>query len=187
MYQNYKITHNWFSNSEIERYLGNHLSKSTDNTILEIGSYEGLSACFLLNNFCNSEQSTLTCIDPFDINDKTTPLTNSTRDNFYHNTQLSNNYSKLTVHEVYSKDFFEKNTKQYNMIYIDGSHLEEDIIYDMTNADKILLPGGIMWMDDYGGGNPGQKIRETMDGFYNQNSNRYKIIHKGYQLALQKL
>jgi len=161
----YKITHDWFSNTEIKANLARFLQPNEQHDILEVGSYEGLSACFFSNQFCNHPDSTLTCVDPFDLSDVSTPLTDNIRSNFHHNIATTANASKITVFETYSNKFFPENVKQFDMIYIDGSHIEEDIIYDMTEADKVLKIGGIMWMDDYMGGKPGQKIRETMDGF----------------------
>lgn len=42
-----------------------------------------------------------------------------------------------------------------------------------------------MWMDDYDGGD-GIKIKNTMDSFLRKHSSEYKLIHKGYQLAIKK-
>ena len=87
---------------------------------------------------------------------------------------------------MYSNDFFVINNEKYDFIYIDGSHLEKDIMNDMMEADKVLVTGGIMWMDDYLGGSD-NTIKRTMDRFVNENKGRYITIHSGYQLALRKL
>jgi hypothetical protein len=43
-----------------------------------------------------------------------------------------------------------------------------------------------MWMDDYLGGDS-IKIKNTMDQFLFEYQGQYKIIHSGYQLAIQKI
>ena len=56
----------------------------------------------------------------------------------------------------------------------------------MENSFNVLEKNGIMWMDDYMGGN-GNQIKNTMDVFLEKYTNQYELIHKGYQLAIRKL
>jgi len=53
----------------------------------------------------------------------------------------------------------------------------------MENAFKILEKNGIMWMDDYGGGDG---IKNTMNMFLEKYCGQYELIHRGYQLAIKK-
>jgi len=184
--EKYTYTHGWFLSSEIRQHIFKFINPIEKHNILEIGSYEGLSACFFSDNLLSNEGSTLTCVDPFDISDTTTPLTTSTKDIFLGNIDKSNNKNKITFWQMYSNDFFLINNEKYDFIYIDGSHLEKDIINDMTEADKVLVTGGIMWMDDYLGGSD-DTIKTVMDRFVDENKGRYITIHSGYQLALRKL
>ena len=55
----------------------------------------------------------------------------------------------------------------------------------MENSFKILEDQGIMWMDDYGGGD-GVQIKNTMNRFLEKYDGQYILIHLGYQLAIQK-
>ena len=48
-----------------------------------------------------------------------------------------------------SKEFFLKNKKKYNIIYIDGSHYYKDVFRDAINAKKFLDKDGIIIFDDY--------------------------------------
>ena len=90
---------------------------------------------------------------------------------------------------MYSNRFFREiqpEVPTYDIIYIDGSHEPIDIMTDMIACDKLLKVGGIMWMDDYLGGSP-PGIRQTMDNVIAAFGDRYYIIHKGYQIAVQKV
>ena len=49
----------------------------------------------------------------------------------------------------------------------------------------MLDKKGIMWMDDYGGGD-GVQIKNTMDSFLKNHKGEYDLIHMGYQLAIKK-
>ena len=79
---------------------------------------------------------------------------------------------------------FKNNTK--NLIYVDGCHGTNFITRDMENSFKYLKKDGIMWIDDYGGGD-GIKIKNTMDSFLRKHRGEYKLIHKGYQLAIKNI
>ena len=179
----YIFTNTWFINSEIKELLFNYVNKSTINKILEIGSYEGASACFFSDHLLDNQLSHITCVDPFSINDTTSPLNNTTKIHFYNNIRRSKNYNKVLVEEMYSTDFYKKNDKTYNFIYIDGSHLLDNIITDFNNCLQIIEYNGIIWMDDYGAG----EITSCIDNLYEANKHCLQIIHKGYQIAFRKI
>jgi len=56
----------------------------------------------------------------------------------------------------------------------------------MENSFNVLENNGIMWMDDYLGGHD-YLIKNIMDKFLEKYDGKYKIIHKDYQLAIQKI
>lgn len=55
----------------------------------------------------------------------------------------------------------------------------------MINSFNVLDKNGIMWMDDYKGGD-GIKIKNTMNEFLKKFEGQYDLIHEGYQLAIRK-
>ena len=55
----------------------------------------------------------------------------------------------------------------------------------MENSFNVLEKNGIMWMDDYNGGD-GIQIKNTMNSFLEKYKNQYELIHVGYQLAIKK-
>ena len=185
---NYKYSQTWFIYSEIKQKLEVFCEKEKENKILEIGCFEGLSSVFFADNFIDNSKSNLTCVDPFlniDDNDHTIFLNNNEEKNFDFNISVCKNSDKIIIHKITSDAFFEKNNKTYNLIYIDGCHEPEFIERDMENSFKILEKNGIMWMDDYKGGD-GITIKNTMDTFLEKYKGQYKLIHSGYQLAIKK-
>ncbi len=186
----YRYTQSWFLCSEIRSKLYNYLNKSTKNNILEIGCFEGLSSVFFADTFIDDPHSSLTCVDPFltlSTNDHKAFLLNNEELNFDFNISNCKNVDKITVHKMTSDDFFESknDNKTYNMIYLDGCHDPNFITRDMENSFRCLDKNGIMWMDDYGGGD-GVQIKGAMDAFLEKYKGQYELIHSGYQLAIKK-
>jgi predicted O-methyltransferase YrrM len=186
---NYKYSKNWFNGSELKQQIFNFIDKSKKNSILEIGCYEGLSSVFFADNLLQHNDSTLTCVDPYlniDNNDHKDLLNNSQEKNFDYNITNCDNKEKINVFKITSDDFFKFNKKIYNFIYIDGCHDCDFIERDMENSFNFLEKNGIMWMDDYLGGN-NYNIKNTMDNFLKKYDGQYNLIHSGYQLAIIKI
>ena len=176
------------------------LDKSKKNNILEIGCFEGLSSVFFADNFLDNINSSLTCVDPFlsiDDNDHRQFLQNNEEMNFDFNISACKHPDRITVHKMTSDMFFKQHFNfnlnlnlnlnlNFNFIYIDGCHEPDFIKRDMENSFKILEINGIMWMDDYGGGD-GIQIKNAMNQFLEKYHGQYTIIHMGYQLAIKKL
>jgi len=183
---NYKYTQSWFIRSEIHNKLLKFTNKTAKNTILEIGCFEGLSSVFFADNLLCDTDSTLTCVDPFlniDNNDHGEYLKNGGEINFDYNISICKNKDKIEIRKITSDKFFEINKKTYNFIYIDGCHECDFIERDMENSFNVLEKDGIMWMDDYGGGD-GIQIKNTMNNFLARHVGQYEIINMGYQLAI---
>jgi predicted O-methyltransferase YrrM len=186
---NYRYSQTWFLFSEIKNKLFQFLDNKKDNKILEIGCFEGLSSVFFADNFIDNPDSSLTCVDPFlntDNNDHSIFLQNGEEMNFDNNISKCKNTDKITIYKITSDSFFENNNKTYNFIYIDGCHEPDFIKRDMENSFTVLEKNGIMWMDDYGGGD-GIKIKNIMNNFLEKYNGQYEVIHSGYQLAIKKL
>ena len=178
----YKFTQNWFGTSEIKQLLHLVLNPSNIIHMLEIGCYEGQSTVFFSDNYLDNINSKLVCVDPFltiENNDHSQFLQNNQEMNFDHNIKLSKNYDKITVHKITSDDFFANNIDKFNFIYIDGCHLPDYIDRDMMNGFKALKPYGIMWMDDYMGGDG--SIKKAMDQVLDKLNGQYELLHKNYQ------
>ncbi len=182
-YKNYKFEKTYFLKSDLQKNLNKYLGKNK-NTILEIGSYEGLASIWFARKYLKFKTSTLDIVDPFFLDDSTTAMGKDTLSNFLHNFKLIKS-EKITFHKSTSDEFFASNKKKYNFIYIDGSHELKDIEKDLNNADKFLLINGIIWCDDYG--KKSMDCYIPMDEFYMKNRERYEIIYKNYQIAFRKI
>ena len=62
----------------------------------------------------------------------------------------------------------------------------ENIKHDFSESIKCCKYNGIIWMDDYLGGN-NHDIKNCIDEMYNNYKDNLQIIHIGYQIAFRML
>lgn len=58
-----------------------------------------------------------------------------------------NNY-KFISHNMTSDEFFNQNQNSYDLIFIDGLHVKEQVIKDIENGLKVLNPQGTIVLHD---------------------------------------
>lgn len=78
----------------------------------------------------------------------------------------------------------------FHIIYVDGSHLADDVWSDAIEADKRLKSGGMLIFDDYGwtiNPNPKQRPKPAIDRFIAENKDRYELIEMDFRVFLRKL
>lgn len=192
MKRNFIFTNNWFErNINISMKLLQTMFKDNKVDILEIGSHEGASTVWMLENLCNANGSTFTSIDPYLTDDKTSPVTSQTYQNFCHNISICKNKEKLTQYVALSQDILPKLVKKgklFDIIYIDGSHQEDDVLFDLINADILIRSGGVILMDDVGfDWDKTEGVVGALKRFLLNSSGDYQLILKEYQCALQKV
>jgi SAM-dependent methyltransferase len=144
----YKFSVQW---SKSATYYWNNIFKefklyNKKINILEIGSFEGFSTLFFLENL---KKSNITCVD--------------TWKNYYENNSVNfKNIEKIFDKNTYpfkkrilkfkmsSNKFFNKNyNKNYDLIYVDGDHYFKNVYHDLENSYKVLSNNGIMIIDDF--------------------------------------
>jgi predicted O-methyltransferase YrrM len=146
-----KFTHEWFyrQRPQFEKHLLPLEGKPLK--CLEIGSFEGESACFMLEKVLTHQDSHLTCIDPWG---EELPYSNNYRDKMHLAYELflenTKEFKKLTTIRGYSHQELPKLTQDtFDFIYVDGSHKHTDCLEDMILSWRLLKSGGIMAVDDY--------------------------------------
>jgi len=158
--------------------------------ILEIGSFEGYSALYFLENFPNS---TITCVDIWQNNEQQEKFNLSEVEiNFDKNTkEYKNNLKKYKQ----PSDYFFKNTKNklnyYDIIYIDGNHYYKTVFKDVINSFTALKIDGIMILDDFIGYNFYKEYNNNPIGaiipFINIYYKKIKILKITQQIIIQKI
>lgn len=173
---NYNFTKDWFSRHipRFELYLKEFKNKKVK--FLEIGSYEGRSAIWVLENILNKE-SELVCVEPgFSLNGNETLKNNLSK---FSNVKLIEKPNK----EAWKDYIFD----EFDFVYIDGSHSSKNCYFDMILGWIVLKQGGIMAVDDYNWplkAIDGTSPKEAVDLFLEKNT--CKVLHKGYQAWILK-
>jgi predicted O-methyltransferase YrrM len=145
------FTADWFSRNTIywaELFAAQGWRADEPHTIVEIGSYEGRSALWMLENLLQHPASRLHCVDTF--HDREKP------DSYWHrfeaNVLGSPHAGKVTVAATPSLPFltrFVADGGQADFIYVDGSHRAADVLEDLVLAFHATRAGGIIICDDY--------------------------------------
>jgi predicted O-methyltransferase YrrM len=184
--KNKKVSEFWFTkNIFFLDKIFNSFYKHKIKYILEIGSFEGISALYFLEKF---QDCFISCVDPFTGSDEHTnkKIKSKLEKNFDYNLAPHNRrYKKI---KMKSSVFFNLNQKKYDLIYIDGSHRFEDVYNDATEASNCLKKNGLLIFDDYFWTlydeflNPMAAINK----FIRLNYKSYEIVYLSQQLVLKK-
>ena len=151
---------------------------------LEIGSYEGRSALWFLENVLTHDSATITCIDIFEEDFDAT---------FDGNVKASGLGSKLTKLKGESRVALRSLKNNFDFMYIDGSHVAKDVLVDAVLAWDLLKPGGMIIFDDYrmrrspGDSQSDGLIPEpAIDAFLQVFRHYIDVIHRDYQVIVKK-
>jgi GR25 family glycosyltransferase involved in LPS biosynthesis/cephalosporin hydroxylase len=185
----FKYTNNWFDrNINLSMKLIKQLTNNGPVTILEVGTYEGKSAIWMLENLCSHPDAKFVSIDSYSQDDLT--VKPDTYVNFCHNIKLIKEPSKFSQIVGNSQDIMptliEKNEK-YDIIYIDTTCDMEKVLIDITNAYKLLTEHGIILINNVGfDDSKNTEVAGAIRIFLMKNPKACKIILKEFQWMLQK-
>lgn len=73
-------------------------------------------------------------------------------------------HNNIEFFPMTSDDFFKRNVKKYDIVFIDGLHLWEQALTDVFNAMDCLNPGGVIIMHDCLPGIPEEQVRTPPPG-----------------------
>ena len=129
--------------------------------IVEVGSYEGRSACYIIDRVTLDRPLELWCLDTWEGSaapghDPTTMISAQAR--FDRNIEVSKGQAKhpITVNKMRGRSddglawlLAAGHRESIDLIYIDGSHEAPDVLTDACLAFPLLRVGGVMIFDDY--------------------------------------
>jgi predicted O-methyltransferase YrrM len=155
--------------------------------VLEIGSFEGRSTCWILEN----TDATVTCVDTWEGSDEhSSELKDGLFDRFLENIEPYKD--RVVIKRGFSGEVLRSFPCEptYDFVYIDGSHYSKDVLEDAILAWRLVKPGGVVIFDDYNWSLEGTKqgdIRNPGPGidvfchFFQPN-----LVASYNQLAIQK-
>ncbi|MBU2259628.1 class I SAM-dependent methyltransferase [Patescibacteria group bacterium] len=201
----YRFTADWFSNQIPiwEEHLSDLRGKPSIR-FLEIGSFEGRSTCWLLDNILTHPDSIITCIDTFSELKKEQlekhgefwginppyPHNINVEEIFDYNIQATGSPQKVNKLKGKSQRLLRNLPfEHFNGVYIDGSHLAADVLSDAILAWPLLKEDGILLFDDWGLDmyrDPKNNPRTAIESFMKVFEGSFEALHKGWQVIIRK-
>ena len=169
------VMENW------KKYLKDYQGRP-DLRILEIGSYEGRSALWFLDNVLSHPTAMLVCVDVF--------LNPFLEARFDHNVRVSGSAIKVTKMKGLSEALIPQlPPESFDLIYVDGGHRTINVLMDGVLAWERLTPGGLIIFDDYLW-QLERPLHERpqlgIDLLLTLLAGRYELVMKDYQVILRK-
>lgn len=177
----------WFFNNIIYWLLiiSKNNFRNKEINILEIGSYEGASAFFFLNELKNSKISCVDTWSDYHTQGTTTPniIFTDVEKKFDQNLDKFND--RLKKIKMSSNKFFNSTTlnKGFDLIYVDGSHSYNDVLMDANNSLKYLNKDGILIFDDFFR----EEVNKAILDFYTNNHKLFKVVFIYHQFVIKKI
>jgi predicted O-methyltransferase YrrM len=190
MQKGYHFTSDWFSVNipNWKKYLSRFVNVPEINA-LEIGSWEGRSACWLLDNVLTHESARLTCIDTWQGSAENANfdkfLLLFLQERFDVNISLTGHPEKVIKKVNRSLEVLPSlSSNSYDLIYVNSFYNSFDVLWNAVLLWKLLKVGGIIIFDDYAWN---KKNKMDVDHFIGGYSSQIKIIHKWCDVFIEKL
>ena len=188
----YQYTRDWFSANIPfwERLLPNPKQQA-----LEIGSYEGRSACWLLQNALNTD-GTLVCVDAWGVERYMDNPMEGVYERFINNIELARTETQSVIAmqknsvDALAELLVTGSRNRFDFIYIDGAHRAVDTLTDACMAFQLLAPEGIMVFDDYFIGSVcGTTVdkKNAVDAFVNCFKDFCSVVMNNKQVGVKKI
>lgn len=195
----YEYSADWFSkNTARWSQLFSHVVQGA-RKLLEIGSYEGRSAVWLLENILQANGGEIYCVDTWEGGEEHNKAAMAEVERrFDRNTALAlqkSAKSKLVKRKGPSRAILaqlnaEGHAGSFEFIYVDGSHQAPDVLEDLVGAFALCRIGGVIACDDYlweFGKNPLHTPKLAIDAFVNCYAGKITVVPAPlYQIYLVK-
>ena len=199
----YKFTNDWFQR-DAKPIWDQIIPRIRPQRILEIGSFEGASTCYLIDKLAHDMPLEIHCVDSREGGvEHGDQDMGSVESRFRHNVKSATGRApypvSVTTHKGYSdiglaKLLADGKADYFDFVYVDASHQAPDVLCDAVLGFRLLKVHGFMAFDDYlwfealpGGKDPLRSPKMAVDAFVNIYIRKINIIPaRLYQLYVQK-
>lgn len=184
------FTHHWFMHQIVPWELLLRELDGRSARLLEIGSFEGLSTCYLLRRLRDAR---VTCIDTFagSVEYAVEEIDLSTLEEvFRRNVRLVDASRVEVIVDDSRKGLLGlvAESRRLDLVFVDGSHIASDVLVDAALSWQVLEDGGVF--DDYRwemiGTDPLLRSGPAIDAFLELVKGKYELLRRDVQLAVRK-
>lgn len=176
----YIFTKDWFTNNipiwkkELTRF------NTKPTKFLEIGTYEGRSAIWALENILSHPRSMIYCVDTFE---------HGTFPTFKKNIERFKD--KVIVLKGKSQNMLKDPRvlkESFDIVYIDASRHSQNVLEDAVLCFPLIKPGGLIIFDDYtySREHDNRCPKQGIDAFLNAYANDVRVLLTRWQVIAQK-
>jgi predicted O-methyltransferase YrrM len=171
-----EFTVNWVGNNP--KFWDESLSHLKGKQVLglELGSYEGRSAIWFVQNILTHPDSRLICVDQF---------TGDYAERYYSNIVVSGVHRKIKTIKGDTHETVKVIHSKLDFAYIDADHKAWSVVSDIAMVWPLLKVGGVLIMDDYE--HPDYDCKVGIDFFLQMCKDRYELLRFGWQVIVKKL
>lgn len=147
---------------------------------LELGSFEGRSAVFFLQEICTHPTSRLICVDQWHNAE--------IYGRFLSNILAIGRHDRCEARKGDTHQMLRCMKQRFDFIYVDADHKADAVLTDAILAWPLLVSGGVLIFDDYRWQSPGVLAPKIgIDAFLQAFDGQYEVLHLQWQLILKKL
>lgn len=151
---------------------------------LEIGSYEGRSAIWTLQNMLTHPAARLICVDIWTNQD--------VEKAFDRNMVATDNSHRIIKMKGDAQRVLKTLTQLFDFAYVDADHVARSVVAQISIIWPLLKKGAFVVFDDYEWKHPPETAHELppkpgIDAFLALWQPQYELVHKGYQVIVRKL
>jgi predicted O-methyltransferase YrrM len=174
------FTADWFSHNipRFEEHLA-HL-RGAPCRALEIGTHEGRSTTWLLQNILTHPDARIDCVDIY------------VQDRLWDNVKAVSGLQKVTLHRAPSAEALRLlPLDAFDFVYIDGAHATLNVLEDAVLAFRLAKAGAVIAFDDYLWDDPAAcqdgTPRPAIDFFLQVYAAKVEVLEHAYQVWVRKL
>ena len=147
---------------------------------LELGSYEGQSACWVIDN-AGEEAFEIVCVDMWPWPEIEQRFDANVAGRV---TKFKERHTPFLLRQI-------AEGSRYDVIYIDGDHNAPAVLSDSVLGWQLLHPGGVMIWDDYCWRDKPWRLGRlppdrAIDGFLSCHLTELQVIHHGEQVIVRR-
>ena len=158
--EKFQYTNDWFET--VKPFWDSLLPQVNPRRVLEIGSLEGQSTCYLIEKMAelnSTELSEIHCVDPWmNYDELNTTNVHAAEMRFDSNITTIKSFTGQNISIIKHKDLSanvlprmlaEGKKNYFDFVYVDGAHNAPDVLFDAVMAYELTKPGGLIVFDDY--------------------------------------